>query len=154
MIDYYAIRGKEYNYLACLCEARPEDNRLSLLPNIRFSLALSSFLESQVTKSEDAESLLRKSNNQLQQALIDFPNVIFPLLDRCSIEPDAEVTKCKFFKPQSVPSSIKDLVSLFISRSYLLWKERSVMSWLESNVKSVIKLINKDESLKQRHRQK
>ncbi len=38
---------------------------------------------------------------QLQNALLMFPGVLMPLLDKCSISPDKEVTSHPYFSTQA-----------------------------------------------------
>lgn len=80
-----------------------------------------------------------------------FPELLLQLLDRCSVEPDREVSKCDYFKPsaQNTTQAITQLIALYVGRTHLLWKDRDVMSWLERNTHQVIqRLQNNDPFVK------
>jgi hypothetical protein len=101
--------------------------------------------------STNDSNLEERANIQLQEALIMFPGVLLPLLDKCSVEPDSNVSKCDYFNSsaQNVPQAISQLIALFIGRSHLLWKDKEIMLWLENNVRQVINRIkNKDQFVK------
>lgn len=81
MIDFYALKSKEYEWFCEFCELWEDSRNLRQLPNIAYSLALAHFY---LEKQESADKLL-------QNALIMFPGILIPLLDKCSISPDAKV---------------------------------------------------------------
>lgn len=142
MIDFYALRSEQYDYLLSLYEEWEPTKRLSLLPNYRYSTSLALFYMSQ--KSPE---LIDRADHSLQEALIMFPEMLPQLLDRCSVEPDHEVAKCDYFKPsaQKTTQVIGQLTALYVGRTHLLWKDRDVMSWLERNTRQVIgRLSNND----------
>lgn len=86
MIDFYAIRSKEYNWFCEFCNLWEEKRNLQQLPNIAYSLALANFYLGNLEKADDF----------LQKALISFPGVLIPLLDKCGINPDSKVLISKF----------------------------------------------------------
>ena len=81
MIDFYAIRSREYEWFCEFCNLWENSRNLLQLPNIAYSLALAHF---HLGKLETADDLL-------QNALIMFPGVLIPLLDKCSIQTDSKV---------------------------------------------------------------
>lgn len=83
MIDFYAIRSKEYEWFCEFCNLWEDSRNLQQLPNIAYSLALAYF---HLGKHEQADELL-------QNALIMFPGVLNQLLDKCSINTDSKVTQ-------------------------------------------------------------
>ena len=56
-----------------------------------YSLALAHFYSS---KNEDG---LKAADEKMQKALIDFPGVLLPLLDKCSVDIDKRVMGSSFF---------------------------------------------------------
>ncbi len=42
----------------------------------------------------------------------------------------------------SEPDALKQLIAVFVGRSYVCWKEPEVMAWLEKNVKECIKRVD------------
>lgn len=47
------------------------------------------------------EDIRNRADNMIQRALIMFPGVLIPLLDKCNIQPDSEVASHKFFGPSA-----------------------------------------------------
>ena len=47
--------------------------------------------------ADDGDKDFSKADEMLQTALINFPGVLLPLLDKCSIEPEDKVARHLFF---------------------------------------------------------
>ncbi|KAK1891854.1 Transcription factor 25 [Dissostichus eleginoides] len=125
LIDFLTLRSREYHSLLQLHQEWEEHRNLSQLPNFAFSTALCHFHLSQL---ED-------------DALIMFPGVLIPLLDLCTVQPDAAVSSHVFFGPKSQlgqPPALAELTSLYVGRTHSLWREAAVMLWLEESVKEVL----------------
>ncbi|OXU28086.1 hypothetical protein TSAR_013885 [Trichomalopsis sarcophagae] len=142
MIDFYAIRSKEYEWFCEFCNLWENSRNLQQLPNIAYSLALAYF---HLGKQETADELL-------QNALIMFPGVLNPLLDKCSINTDSKVKFHEFFTTKaesSTPPALDKLQTLYIARSFHLWKEAEILPWLEKNVNIVFQRVDsKDDYVK------
>ncbi|RWS02619.1 Transcription factor 25-like protein, partial [Dinothrombium tinctorium] len=148
MIDFYAIRAEQFDYLFSLYNEWSNSRKLWLLPNFRFSIALSYFLKSQLPSIKDSTELLLTSDKYIQEAFLSFPEVLLPLLDKCSVEPDSEVLKCQhFIKSKNSYQSLQHLIAVFIGRNYMVWKERSILAWLERNVREVISRVKSGDQL-------
>lgn len=80
LIDFYALKAKEYEWFIEFCELWDTSRNLTQLPNIAYSLALAHFR----LGNKDADTLLEK-------ALMMFPGVLMPLLEKCSIQTDTKV---------------------------------------------------------------
>lgn len=80
-IDFYALRAKEYEWFVEFCNLWESSRNLTQLPNIAYSLAFAHF---RLGNKDDADMLL-------QNALVMFPGVLIPLLEKCSIQTDAKV---------------------------------------------------------------
>uniref|UniRef100_A0A8C8FMH5 Transcription factor 25 (basic helix-loop-helix) n=1 Tax=Oncorhynchus tshawytscha TaxID=74940 RepID=A0A8C8FMH5_ONCTS len=110
LIDFLSLRSREYNFLLRLYQDWEVHRNLSQLPNFAFSVALSHFHLSQEdqTESEERERLKHKADLLLQDALIMFPGVLMPLLDLCTVQPDAAVSSHDFFGPRSPGLCVSD----------------------------------------------
>ncbi|RWS29137.1 hypothetical protein B4U80_11082 [Leptotrombidium deliense] len=139
MIDFYAIRSGQFDYLVELYDSWRDSRKLWLFPNFRYSIALTYFLKSQSASANDCSAILDEADKHLKEALVLFPNVLLPLLDRCSVEPDSEVLKYPCFaRSKHVSQSLQHLSSIFIGRNFMLWKEKETMAWMERNVREIV----------------
>ncbi|XP_058531184.1 ribosome quality control complex subunit TCF25 isoform X2 [Ochotona princeps] len=147
LIDHLALRARNYEYLIRLFQEWEAHRNLSQLPNFAFSVPLAYFLLSQQAELPEHQlsSAREKASLLVQQALIMFPGVLMPLLEHCSVRPDATVSSHHFFGPNaeiSQPPALSQLVSLYLGRSHFLWKEPATMSWLEENVREVLQAVD------------
>jgi len=147
MIDFYALRCEQYEYLVNLYDEWEPEKKLSLLPNFRYSISLALYYMSHSPQSTEAQNLIERADKELQEALLMFPGVLLQLLDKCSVEPDSQVSRCNYFNSsaQNVPQAVTQLIAIYIGRSHLLWKDKDIMSWLEGNVREVIKRITNND---------
>lgn len=150
LIDFLMLRCREYQPLLHLYQDWEEHRNLSQLPNFAFSTALCHFHLSQQEDMDPGESDKQKSKADLmlQNALIMFPGVLMPLLDLCTVQPDATVTSHAFFGPKcqiGQPPALAELTALYVGRTCSVWREAAVMLWLEESVKEVLHRVdNKD----------
>ena len=98
MIDFFAIRSSEYQYLIDLYDEFRGSKHLHLMPNMSMSVALACFYLYKQTNNEDH---LKKANSLLQEALIQFPSILMDLLEKCSVTPDKKVSSSGFFSKAS-----------------------------------------------------
>uniref|UniRef100_A0A1B0GM61 Uncharacterized protein n=1 Tax=Phlebotomus papatasi TaxID=29031 RepID=A0A1B0GM61_PHLPP len=92
VIDYYAIRAKQYEWLVELYLQWEKSNNLSQLPNMAYSFALALFL---LNTENDCVS----ADTSLQYALLMFPGVLRLLLDALSIQVDSRANSHSYFGP-------------------------------------------------------
>lgn len=147
LIDHLALRARNYEYLIRLFQEWEAHRNLSQLPNFAFSVPLAYFLLSQQTDLPEQElnSARQQAALLIQRALTMFPGVLMPLLEYCSVRPDATVSNHRFFGPNAEISqspALGQLVSLYLGRSHFLWKEPAIMSWLEENVREVLQAVD------------
>lgn len=139
IIDYYAIRAKQYEWLAQLYDEWEATNNLSQLPNMAYSYALALFY----LKRTDA------ADCALQYALLMFPGVLRMLLDELSIQPDPRVIGHSYFATSSYDKAtvaLQQLISMYVCRSKLVWRDAEILPWLERNVTAVMDCVDaKDE---------
>lgn len=147
LIDFLCLRCREYSALVRLYDEWEVHRNLSQLPNFAFSVALAYFQLTQQddVSPDDVSKLLLKGDRLLQDALILFPGVLMPLLDLCSVQPDAAVSSHTFFGPKSQMSqspALAQLIALYVGRSHTLWKETGVLLWLENNVRETLRRVD------------
>ncbi|XP_040904956.1 transcription factor 25 isoform X2 [Toxotes jaculatrix] len=147
LIDFLMLRSREYQSLLQLHQDWEEHRNLSQLPNFAFSTALCHFHLSQQEDmdSDERDKEKHKADQMLQNALIMFPGVLMPLLDLCTVQPDATVTSHAFFGPKSQigqPPALAELTALYVGRTYTMWREAAVMLWLEESVKEVLHRVD------------
>ncbi|XP_014661903.1 PREDICTED: transcription factor 25-like [Priapulus caudatus] len=152
MIDYYAVKSEQYEYLIRMYMEWEAHRNLSQLPNFAFSVPLATFyqrlLEGKTTHDAD---------EMLQEALLQFPALLMPLLNKCNVVPDTDVTRHELFglkSEASDPEALRQLLSLYVGRSHGLWKDAAVVTWLENNVRSVMARASSNDSLVRDYRQK
>ena len=91
-IDFYALRSREYEWLAKVWKEWEPHKNLSQLPNFAYSIAMAYF-----HIPDEAET----SNLLLQKALIMFPSVLLGLLEKCSVQPDSRVLGHSYFTSEA-----------------------------------------------------
>lgn len=88
LIDFYAIRSNQFEYLIEFYETFNSTKHLNLLPNIAMSVALAYFY---LFKQTNDTSHLDKAEKLLQDALVRFPSILMDLLEKCGVVPDKQV---------------------------------------------------------------
>ncbi|XP_029732440.1 ribosome quality control complex subunit TCF25 [Aedes albopictus] len=135
MIDFYAIRAKQYEWLVQLYDEWEATNNLSQLPNMAYSYALALFH----LKRMDA------ADRALQYALLMFPAVLRLLLNELGIQPDSRVIGHNYFAPSTYDKAtvaLQQLTSLYVCRSKLVWRDTEILPWLERNVATVLDRVD------------
>ena len=93
---------------------------LSQLPNFALSVPLALFHASRSADSADSQPdssrgvgacQLEESNARLQEALIMFPNVLLPLMDKCQVTLDPTVMKHPYFNTWNLNRSKFNMMS-------------------------------------------
>ena len=139
IIDFYALRAKQADFLVQLYNELNESNNLAQLPNMAYSYSLALF---QIGKIEEADKAI-------QYALMMFPGVLRPLLDELSVQADPRVSAHSYFGPNAYDKqsmALQQLTSLYVCRSKLVWRDAEILPWLEKNVNLVLDLVDaKDE---------
>merc|ERR1719510_231431 len=154
MIDFYALRSSQHRWLLRFySEWEAAGKNLSQLPNFAYAVAVAYFYTSRQAvdnKVAADESLMELADEALQKALIMFPGVLLPLLDKCSIEADKRAAGHRLFldaqaPPESCPSQSRGLsllCALYVGRSYHIWKDPDLLPWLKKNVALVIERVD------------
>ncbi|XP_063802008.1 ribosome quality control complex subunit TCF25 [Pseudophryne corroboree] len=152
LIDYLSLRAREYVFLRRMYEEWESHRNLSQLPNFAFSVPLAVLQYSQQEEVSEPEqgTAYGRASHLLQQALIMFPGVLLPLLEACGVQPDAAVASHAFFGTVaqiSQPAALSQLISLYVGRCHSLWKDPAIMSWLEQNVREVLRMVDSSEPI-------
>uniref|UniRef100_A0A8C8BN40 Transcription factor 25 n=1 Tax=Otus sunia TaxID=257818 RepID=A0A8C8BN40_9STRI len=153
LIDFLSLRAREYTFLTRIFQEWESHRNLSQLPNFAFSVPLAYFFLSQQEERSELEisQARERAARLIQLALIMFPSVLMPLLDRCSVQPDARVTSHPFFGLNaqiSQPPALNQLTSLYVGRTHSLWKDPAVMAWLETHVHEVLRMVDARDPLR------
>ncbi|NWU30624.1 TCF25 factor, partial [Dyaphorophyia castanea] len=154
LIDFLSLRAREYTFLTRLFQEWESHRNLSQLPNFAFSVPLAYFFLSQQEERPELErsQARERAARLIQLALIMFPSVLMPLLDHCSVQPDARVTSHPFFGLNAQISqspALNQLTSLYVGRTHALWKDPAVMAWLEPHVHEVLRMVEAGDALVQ-----
>ncbi|NWR00030.1 TCF25 factor, partial [Paradoxornis webbianus] len=154
LIDFLSLRAREYTFLTRLFQEWESHRNLSQLPNFAFSVPLAYFFLSQQEERPELErsQARERAARLIQLALIMFPSVLMPLLDHCSVQPDARVASHPFFGLNAQISqspALNQLTSLYVGRTHALWKDPAVMAWLEPHVHEVLRMVEAQDALVQ-----
>ncbi|NXL19603.1 TCF25 factor, partial [Setophaga kirtlandii] len=154
LIDFLSLRAREYSFLTRLFQEWESHRNLSQLPNFAFSVPLAYFFLSQQEERPELErsQARERAARLIQLALIMFPSVLMPLLDHCSVQPDARVASHPFFGLNAQISqspALNQLTSLYVGRTHALWKDPAVMAWLEPHAHEVLRLVDARDALVQ-----
>ena len=94
MIDYFALRAHQHDWLIRYAAQNEARKNLSQLPNWAYSLAIAEFYAAR--DAGDAGNF-DKADELLQNALILFPGVLIPMMEKCAIESDKAVAGNRHF---------------------------------------------------------
>lgn len=136
IIDYYALRSKQYEFLVQLYNEWDKSHNLSQLPNMAYSYALALFY----LKHAEADEAL-------QYALLMFPGVLKDLMESLSIQADSRVNSHKYFDKYSQPLALQQLTSLYVCRAKSVWCDTDILPWLEKNVNIVLDKVDIKEEI-------
>lgn len=142
LLDCYAIRAKQYEWLLQIIEKMKNSHNLLELPNMTYSRALALFYTNNFKDADEALSV----------ALLKFPSVLYLLIQELNIQTDSRIASHPYFQAscyskQRLP--LQQLSSLYVCRSKILWSDPMVLKWLEKNTNSVLdKLDGNDPTIK------
>ncbi|XP_050301133.1 transcription factor 25 [Anthonomus grandis grandis] len=146
IMDFYALRAKEYEWLIGFVEDLDRRYNLLQLPNFAFSTALAYFYVNDIERAD----------YYLQEALLMFPSLLMELLDKCSIRIDSRVSSHSFFTEptEKNPTALNQLVKLYVNRTFHVWKDADILPWLERNVHDVLDRVDKKEPIVEAYKEK
>ncbi|XP_017074174.1 transcription factor 25 isoform X2 [Drosophila eugracilis] len=148
VIDYYALRSKQFGWLVEFYEEYNAARNLNQLPNMAYSYALA---------LHTLHGACERSNQALQYALLMFPGVLRPLLDEMSVQTDKRVLASSYFFADvsgNQSPALHQLVCLYVCRARVVWRQNEVLPWLESNVNIVLDRIESKDPLVNEYKEK
>ncbi|KAM8711032.1 hypothetical protein ACLKA7_017631 [Drosophila subpalustris] len=141
VLDYYALRSKQHAWLVEFYEQYNATRNLAQLPNMAYSYALALYI---------LHGNCERANEALQYALLMFPGVLRQLLDEMSVQTDKRVVASSYFFADvsgNQSPALHQLVCLYVCRAKILWRQNDVLSWLETNVNTVLDRIDAKDPL-------
>lgn len=138
VLDYYALRSKQYEWLVQLYDEWGSSHNLAQLPNMAYSYALALFY---LNKNADLDS----ADKAIQYAIMMFPGVVKPLLDALSVQVDSRANSHQYISTSSYdnqPAALQQLTSLYVSRSKTVWRDADILPWLSKNVNAVLDRVD------------
>jgi hypothetical protein len=97
MIDFYALKAAEYEWLIKLFNFWEKSRNLDQLPNFSYSIPLAYHLLSLKNSGGQSEEFASKADNMIQYAMIMFPSILLPLLDKVGVQIDSRVKHHNYF---------------------------------------------------------
>lgn len=88
---------------------------------------------------------LEKADAALQYALLMFPGVLRPLLEEMSVQTDRRASTHSYFQTGisgAQSPALEQLVSLYICRAKVMWRDQEILPWLEKNVNIVLDQVD------------
>jgi hypothetical protein len=107
MIDFYAIKAGEAEFLVNMYKFWEKERNLDQLPNFSYSVALAYHLlasKAEGFKYEGnltIEELNERADKMIQYALLMFPSVLLPLMDKLGIQMDTRARNHAYFNSRA-----------------------------------------------------
>ncbi|CAI2320552.1 unnamed protein product [Caenorhabditis sp. 36 PRJEB53466] len=142
IIDGYALKAKQFQWVLNTYEAAKSFKKLNLLPNWPYSVALARHA---LAKDEGEHETAEK---ELRLAIRHFPSVVVQLMDNLQINPDSAVMNCKMFTSfvaDNEPDSLKLLVKIYAKETEEVWKQPEILLFLENSTRRVAVSSDKQE---------
>lgn len=141
IIDFYAIKSKQFEFLINIYREWKVSHNLALLPNMAYSYALALY---HANKMDECDK-------EIQFAMSMFPGVLKLLLDELNVKVDSRVSSHKYFSiaaVSSAPLALQQLMALYIIRCKTLWStDNEILLWLERNVHVVLDRVDRRDEI-------
>ncbi|XP_065859965.1 uncharacterized protein [Euphorbia lathyris] len=150
-IDYFALRANEYAWLEHFSEEFKRDSSLWLFPNFSYSLAICRFYLEREEQAEDTvvPAVKATSADLMKQALMLHPSAVRKLVDKVPLKDQAwaNILKNAFFRSEKLGSSSLDhLISIYVERSYIIWRLPDLQKLLRDAALQVIETLEHNSS--------
>lgn len=150
-IDYFALRANEYEWLEQFSEEFKTDNSLWLFPNFSYSLAICRFYLEREERTNDADvaALKATSADLMKQALMLHPSALKKLVAKVPLKDQAWTNTLKnaFFRSEkSGSASLDHLISIYVERSYIIWRLPDLQKLLRDAALQVIETLEQNSS--------
>lgn len=174
MLDFYALKSGEYSWLIDLTKYWEASKNLSQLPNFAYSMALAQYLlyleSSKEDKSKSKKSdqyqqfglnrlkpkveldesaqneLIKSSSNRLQYAILMFPSIVRPLIEKSNLQVNSKLVNHSFFNAPTLNSEsrgLKLLCELYVWRTHHVWRDSRLASWVEKNMAAALECVDR-----------
>ncbi|KAL5863198.1 hypothetical protein ACOSQ3_000712 [Xanthoceras sorbifolium] len=150
-IDYFALRAGEYAWLEKFSEEYKSDNSLWLFPNFSYSLSVCRFYLEREETSQDSypDSAKATSTDLMKQALMLHPSVLKKLVAKVPLKDQAftNILKHTYFRSDEtrIPS-LDHLISIYVERSYIIWRLPDLQKLLRDTAQFVIETLEDNKS--------
>ncbi|KAI3455754.1 hypothetical protein Pfo_031476 [Paulownia fortunei] len=150
-IDYYSLRAEEYAWLERFAEEHRRDNSLWLFPNFSFSLAVCRFYleRNELLNNREMDIGKAASFDLMKQALMLHPSVLKKLVVKVPLKDRiwASLLEHSFFGSEQTGSpSLDHLISIYVERSYILWRLPDLQKFLYDSALLVIEMLEEQGS--------
>ncbi|PKU71860.1 transcription factor 25 [Dendrobium catenatum] len=143
-IDYFSLRAEEYRWLEEFVDEYRSDNSLWMFPNFSYSLAFARFfIEHDLSSSSNSTEQTEKasSTDLMKQALMLHPLVLQKLVVKAPLKESlwTQILKNSFFGSAKAGSpTLEHLISIYVERSYLIWRFPELQNLLKEAALQVI----------------
>jgi len=113
MIDFYALKAGEAEWLTELFKFWEKERNLDQLPNFSYSVALAYHLlasQAEGFKYEGTwktEELSKKADWMIQYAIMMFPSILLPLMDKIGVQMDSRARNHSYFNAHAQARLVK-----------------------------------------------
>lgn len=150
-IDYFSLRAEEYKWLEQFSEEYKSDNSLWLYPSFSYSLAICRFYLEREERIKDVktESGKATSFDLRKQALMLHPSVLKKLVAKVPLKDQAwtKILKHSFFgSDQTGSPSLDHLITIYVERSYIIWRLPDLQNLLRDSAIRVIERLEESTS--------
>ena len=170
LIDHFALRAKEERWLLKFItdfkqifinsDGNKSVSDVFLLPSFVFSASLAQFYLTDANMPTDLvskdieplDSLIRRGNSSdlLLHALLIFPELLEPLIEKCV--DNCHSSKWQFIfqndwfaeaaKRRERIIALQKLISVYVDKNSVLWKSPQILDWLYSNALLITTRVN------------
>ncbi|KAG8368000.1 hypothetical protein BUALT_Bualt16G0131100 [Buddleja alternifolia] len=145
-IDYYSLRAEEYAWFEQFEEEYRCDNSLWLFPNFAYSLAVCRFYLERSEHLNEGDINIGKaaSVDLMKQALMLHPSVLKKLVVKVPLKDRmwTSIVKQSFFESEQTGSpSLDHLISIYVERSYIIWRLPDLQKFLCDSALLVIEML-------------
>ncbi|XP_055354506.1 uncharacterized protein LOC129600128 [Paramacrobiotus metropolitanus] len=144
MMDYLALKAKDYAYLLAFHDTLKEIKNLDLLPNFAFSVPLALYLRSQSAGGIAGENVSEEiAETMLIDGILRFPGMIPTIFEKMEIHIERDVATCPVFRHAQHESNdgLIVLQALYARRCSGFWKEASVLPWLQNTLLKIAEMV-------------
>lgn len=147
MIDHYAIRSNENDFLLDLYYSSEYKSLVQGIPNMMYNVALAKFRQEKKKSNKNERSGSKtdipNANELLQDAILHFPHLILALMKQLSIG-TSDISEHSHFS-SSCSTHLNLYVQMFLERNAYLWKDQDTSTWIKKGVYAVIERIDSND---------